>query len=109
MSCARCAVISKGSSPWSTRTRVSRRRSRAGPLPSSAFSSFFAYSCLSLEQALATVTIDAARILGLADRVGSLENGKDADLALFDGDPFEYTTHVTTVIIDGHPVSTDPH
>lgn len=64
---------------------------------------------LSLEQALATVTIDAARILGIADRVGSLEKDKDADLALFDGDPFEYTTHVTTVIIDGHPVSTEPH
>jgi len=38
-------------------------------------------------------------------RVGSLEPGKDGDVALFDGDPFEYTTHVTGVVIDGVPVS----
>jgi imidazolonepropionase-like amidohydrolase len=60
---------------------------------------------LSFTDALATITIDAARILGVANRVGSLEAGKDADLALFDGDPFEYTTHVTGVIINGKVVS----
>jgi imidazolonepropionase-like amidohydrolase len=60
---------------------------------------------LSMEEALATITIGAARILGIANRVGSLEAGKDGDVALFDGDPFEYTTHVTGVIIDGHVVS----
>jgi len=60
---------------------------------------------LTLEEALATVTIDAARILGINNRVGSLEKGKDADLALFDGDPFEYTSHVIGVIINGKIVS----
>jgi len=60
---------------------------------------------LTLEEALATVTIDAARILGITNRVGSLETGKDADLALFDGDPFEYTSHVIGVIINGRIVS----
>lgn len=60
---------------------------------------------LSFNDALATVTTDAARLLGISNRVGSLEAGKDADLALFDGDPFEYTTHVTTVIINGRVVS----
>ena len=60
---------------------------------------------LSFAEALSTVTIDAARILGIANRVGSLEAGKDADVALFDGDPFEYTTHVIGVIIDGQVVS----
>ncbi len=60
---------------------------------------------LSFDEALASVTIDAARILGIQSRVGSLEVGKDADLALFDGDPFEYTTHCTGVIIDGKVVS----
>jgi imidazolonepropionase-like amidohydrolase len=57
------------------------------------------------EEALALVTSDAARLLGIADRVGSIEAGKDADLALFDGDPFEYTTRVTGVVIGGRVVS----
>jgi imidazolonepropionase-like amidohydrolase len=60
---------------------------------------------MTFDEALASVTIDAARILGVEARVGSIEEGKDADLALFDGDPFEYTTHVTAVIINGKVVS----
>ncbi|MEW5975817.1 MAG: amidohydrolase family protein [Acidobacteriota bacterium] len=56
---------------------------------------------LTFEEALAAITIDAARILNVADRVGSLEPGKDADVVLFDGDPFEYTTHVVGVIVNG--------
>ena len=60
---------------------------------------------LSMEEALSTVTIDAARILGIDNRVGSLEAGKDGDVALFDGDPFEYTSHVIGVIIEGQVVS----
>ena len=61
---------------------------------------------LSRQQALETITINAARILGVADRVGSLEAGKDGDLALYDGDPLEYTTHCVAVIIEGEVVST---
>ena len=57
------------------------------------------------ERALRAITLDAARILGVEKRVGSIETGKDADLVLFDGDPFEYTTHVTGVLIDGEVVS----
>ncbi len=60
---------------------------------------------LSLEDALAIVTSDAAKILGIDNRVGSLERGKDADVVLFDGDPFEYTSHVIGVIINGKVVS----
>lgn len=60
---------------------------------------------LSQQQALAALTIDAARILGVADRVGSLEVGKDGDLALYDGDPLEYTTHCVGVVINGQVVS----
>jgi len=56
-------------------------------------------------QALDLVTLSAARILGIDDRVGSLEVGKDGDLALFDGDPFEYTTHVIGTVIEGRRVS----
>jgi len=63
---------------------------------------------LSVPEALSTVTIDAARILGVAERIGSLEPGKDADLALFDGDPFEYTTHCVGVIVDGAVVADTP-
>lgn len=56
---------------------------------------------LSKEAALESITLSAARILGIQDRVGSIEVGKDADLALYDGDPLEYTTHCTSVVIDG--------
>jgi imidazolonepropionase-like amidohydrolase len=63
---------------------------------------------LSFSQALAAITIDAAKIIGVADRVGSLDVGKDADIAIFDGDPFEYTTHCTGVVIDGQVMSTEP-
>ena len=60
---------------------------------------------LGFERALAAVTIDAARIVGVADRVGSLEPGKDADVVVYDGDPFEYTSHVCHVIVGGRVVS----
>ncbi|MGH7585252.1 MAG: amidohydrolase family protein [Gemmatimonadales bacterium] len=60
---------------------------------------------LTTEQALAAVTIDAARIIGVDKRVGSLERGKDGDLVLYDGDPLEYTSHVCTVVIQGEVVS----
>jgi imidazolonepropionase-like amidohydrolase len=63
---------------------------------------------LSFEEALATITIDAARILGVSDRVGSLEAGKDGDIALYDGDPFEYTSHCVGVVINGEVVSEQP-
>ncbi|MEJ2534279.1 MAG: amidohydrolase family protein [Gammaproteobacteria bacterium] len=57
------------------------------------------------DEALAAITLVPARILGLEERIGSITKGKDADLALFDGDPFEYTSHVTGVVIDGEVVS----
>jgi imidazolonepropionase-like amidohydrolase len=63
---------------------------------------------LSTEQALAAITIDAAGILGIDDRVGSLQPGRDGDVAVFDGDPFEYTSHCTAVVIDGRVMATDP-
>lgn len=61
---------------------------------------------LGFSNALASITIDAARILGIDNRVGSLEEGKDGDIALFDGDPLEYSTHCLGVVIDGEVVST---
>jgi len=59
---------------------------------------------LEREAALRALTIEAAKILGIDSRVGSIEEGKDADLVLFDDDPFEYTTHIEKVIIDGKVV-----
>lgn len=53
---------------------------------------------------LASITLDAARLLGIDERVGSLEPGKDADLALFDGDPFEYGSHCLATVIEGELV-----
>ena len=64
---------------------------------------------LPFEAALAAITIDAAKILGIEQQVGSIAVGKDADLVLFSGDPFEYTTQVRQVIINGQLVSDEPH
>jgi imidazolonepropionase-like amidohydrolase len=59
---------------------------------------------LGYDRALAAVTHDAAKILGVADKVGSLEPGKAADLVLYDGDPFEHATHVTHTLVGGRVV-----
>lgn len=59
---------------------------------------------LGFDGALHALTLGAAEILGIDDRVGSLEEGKDADIVLYDGDPFEYVTHIEGVIINGEVV-----
>lgn len=64
---------------------------------------------LTFDQALASITINAAKILGVDSRVGSLEVGKDGDVALYDGDPFEYTTHCVGAVIQGKVVSEMVH
>lgn len=51
--------------------------------------------------ALRAITIDAAKICGVSDRVGSLKEGKDADIVIFDGNPLEIKTNVEITIIDG--------
>ena len=55
--------------------------------------------------ALKAITINAAEILGVADKVGSLEEGKDADVVIFDGHPLETMTKVTTVLVNGEDVT----
>jgi imidazolonepropionase-like amidohydrolase len=59
------------------------------------------------EDALRALTINAAEILGVADRVGSLEAGKDANLFISKGDPLEIKTAVTNVFINGNDVGLD--
>ena len=60
---------------------------------------------LSPEDTLRAITLTPAQILEIDDRVGSIEVGKDGDLALFDGDPFEYRSHICGVVIEGVVVS----
>jgi imidazolonepropionase-like amidohydrolase len=57
------------------------------------------------EPALSLVTYRAARMLGLEDRLGHVAVGLDGDLALFDGDPFEYATQCVGTVIEGTLVS----
>lgn len=61
-------------------------------------------SGLALEEGYKAVTIHPAIICGVADRVGSLEVGKDADIAIFTGNPMEVFTQTLYTIIDGRVV-----
>ena len=59
------------------------------------------------DEALKAITLYPAQILGVADRVGSLEIGKDATLIVTDGDPLETATQVEAAFIQGRPVDLD--
>ncbi len=59
---------------------------------------------LSPEIALKSLTINAAEILGISQRLGSIETGKDADLVVLNGDPLELTSSVEMVFINGNIV-----
>lgn len=54
--------------------------------------------------ALRSITLSAAEIAGVGDRLGSLEPGKEADIALFDGDPFAVSTRTVATVIAGQVV-----
>jgi imidazolonepropionase-like amidohydrolase len=60
---------------------------------------------LNYDEAIKAITIHPAKLLGLDARVGSIAPGKDADLVLYNGDPFEYLTKVCAVLIEGKVVS----
>jgi imidazolonepropionase-like amidohydrolase len=53
------------------------------------------------EEALKAITINPAKIIGVDDRVGSLEIGKDADIVVFSGHPFDYRSVAELVLVDG--------
>ncbi|NLN65831.1 MAG: amidohydrolase [Clostridiaceae bacterium] len=57
-----------------------------------------------VEDALRAITINAAKAAGIEERVGSLEAGKDADIIVFSGHPFDYRTKVDITIINGKVV-----
>ncbi len=56
------------------------------------------------DQALRAVTLSAAELCGVGDRIGSIEPGKDADLAIFTGDPFVIETETAATIVRGQVV-----
>ena len=56
------------------------------------------------EEALAAITVNAARILGVDGRLGSLAPGKDADIVVMDGHPFQWDSKAAHVLIDGQEV-----
>ncbi|MFK7736186.1 MAG: amidohydrolase family protein [Pirellulaceae bacterium] len=53
-------------------------------------------------KALEAITIVPARMMGLDDRIGSIEVGKDADLLILNGSPLDYRTYVETAIVNGN-------
>ena len=59
---------------------------------------------LTREEALKCVTINPAEILGIQDRVGSLEPGKDADIVIWNDHPFEFWSKVEKIFINGNEV-----
>jgi imidazolonepropionase-like amidohydrolase len=59
---------------------------------------------MSRDEALKALTMNAAEILGVSDRVGSLEPGKDANLFIAKGDPLEIRTEISKVFIEGNDV-----
>jgi imidazolonepropionase-like amidohydrolase len=62
---------------------------------------------LPMERALRSLTIDAARLLGVDDRLGSIEEGKVANLLITTGNPVEYTSQVHSMFIRGEKVPWD--
>lgn len=65
---------------------------------------FAAREGLGIEEGLKAITINAAEICNVSHRVGSIEVGKDADIAIFDGNPMEVFTKTMYTIIDGEVV-----
>jgi imidazolonepropionase-like amidohydrolase len=64
---------------------------------------------LPMEAALKVITINAAKICRVDDRVGSLKTGKDADIAIFSGNPLETFTKTMYTIIDGQIIYENQH
>jgi imidazolonepropionase-like amidohydrolase len=56
---------------------------------------------LDREAALRALTLTPAKMLGLGDRLGSIQKDRDADLVVLDGDPLEPTSQIDLVIVDG--------
>jgi cytosine/adenosine deaminase-related metal-dependent hydrolase len=64
---------------------------------------------LSHDAAIRALTWDSAQILGLGDKLGSLQPGKIANVIVTDGDPLEVTTSLRYLFMDGKPVRLESH
>jgi imidazolonepropionase-like amidohydrolase len=53
------------------------------------------------KEALKAITLRPAELLGISHRLGSLEEGKDADIIILDGNPFDYRNYIEYTIING--------
>lgn len=70
---------------------------------------FAARDGLGIEEGLKAITIYPAEICGVSDRVGSLEVGKDADIAIFDDNPMQTLTHTLYTLIEGEVAYSHEH
>jgi imidazolonepropionase-like amidohydrolase len=61
---------------------------------------------MSWDDALRAITLGAAEVLGVADRVGSLQAGRDANLVVWSGDPFEFSSVAEKVYVQGREITT---
>jgi imidazolonepropionase-like amidohydrolase len=77
---------------------------QAGTIDILTAAAFAARHGMQREEALKAVTITPAEILGVADKVGSLEKGKDADILILSGEPLSVTTRIEKVILNGKTV-----
>jgi imidazolonepropionase-like amidohydrolase len=60
---------------------------------------------MSHDEALRALTLAPAELFGIADRVGSLQAGRDANLVIWSGDPFEFSTRAEHVFVRGREIS----
>jgi imidazolonepropionase-like amidohydrolase len=60
---------------------------------------------LSWDDALRSITLTPAEVLGVANRIGSLQPGRDANIVVWSGDPFEFSTRAEHVLIRGREVA----
>ena len=91
----RSSFIQRRVDPLDRRLELTRLRGQLAELVRSG---------LKKEDAYKTLTLHPARLLGLEERLGSIEKGRDADLVFFDGDPLDPHTTVQRVMILGKTV-----
>jgi imidazolonepropionase-like amidohydrolase len=88
-------------SAWRRKAAIPKRRTSAGLPYEAAMAAAYG---LPKEEALKSVTLYPAQLLGVADQLGSLEVGKAATLIVTNGDPLDFPTQIETAYIDGRKI-----